>query len=74
MARFKIGAIVVVALLLVTLIWQNTEPVETRFLFVTLTMPRAALLATTGLGGFILGLLVAVGVTRSPRRRDGRSR
>lgn len=47
---------VVVALVIVL---QNTEAVDTRLLFVTITMPRAVLLLITFLLGVIVGLLAA---------------
>ena len=60
MRNWKVVAIAVLTLLLVVLFLQNTEPVETRLLVATVTMPRAALLAVTGALGFLLGLLVAL--------------
>ena len=74
MAQVKIVGVVVIALVLAALILQNTEPVETRFLFGSVTMPRAALLAMTGLGGFILGVLVAFRLTRNQRSHGDRPR
>jgi uncharacterized integral membrane protein len=46
-------------LLLLVIILQNTAAVETKVLFVTLTMPRAVLLLGTTLVGFILGVLMS---------------
>ena len=60
MARWKIAIAVVLTVLLLILVLQNTEPVETRFLMATVTMPRAALLGVTGLIGFAIGLLLAL--------------
>ncbi len=37
----KLGIVAVVVLLMIVLISQNTTPVETRLLFVTVTMPIA---------------------------------
>ena len=59
MERFKLIAAAILALLGVIIILQNTEPVETRLLFATITMPRAILLLGTTLIGFILGMLVS---------------
>lgn len=55
----RIIAAVVLLALVVVLVLQNTEPVETRFLFATVSMPRALLLVLTLLVGFALGLLAA---------------
>ena len=49
-----IAALVIVSLVLIVVL-QNTQPVETKILFVTLTMPRAALLAITMLIGIGVG-------------------
>lgn len=67
MRRLRIIATVTLAALAVIVILQNTAPVETRLLFATVTMPRAALLILTTLAGFALGLLTSyIG-----RRRSG---
>ena len=60
MKRFKIIAIAVVLVLVLIVILQNTQSVETKFLFVKITMPRAFLLMLTFLFGFITGLLVTL--------------
>ena len=60
MAKIKlIGAF---ALVILAIIWilQNTGQVQTRFLFVTVTMPQAALLAITILVGGAAGILLAL--------------
>jgi uncharacterized integral membrane protein len=51
--------LIVAAILVVVIVVQNTEAVETRLLFVTVSMPRAVLLFTTTLLGFVIGLLAA---------------
>ena len=65
--RIKLFAAVVFAALLVVVILQNTEPVATRILFMTVTMPRAALLGFSALVGFTLGLVTAYSLARPPR-------
>ncbi len=65
--RFKLLVAVVAALLLVVVILQNTEPVDTRVLFMTVSMPRAALLGLAALIGFTLGLMTAYSLVRPPR-------
>jgi uncharacterized integral membrane protein len=57
--KFKIGALIAAAVVILILIMQNTEPVETRLLFVTVTMPRALLLVITTALGFAGGVIVA---------------
>lgn len=57
--NLKLAAIGILALLILIIVLQNTEAVETRILFMTLTMPRAALLFGTLIVGFVIGLLSA---------------
>jgi uncharacterized integral membrane protein len=59
MERFKTILIAILALLGIIIILQNTTPVETKILFLTITMPRAILLMGTSLIGFSLGVLVS---------------
>ena len=54
----KLVALAVCTLLAVIVAAQNTESVDTRLLFVTVTMPRALLLIITLLIGTATGLLV----------------
>lgn len=60
MKKFKVIVIIIVLLLTVIVILQNTESVETRFLFARLNLPRAFLLFLTFIFGFIGGLLAAL--------------
>ena len=64
MARVKIIAAIVLIVLVLVVVFQNTAPVETRLLFVTITMPRAALLAVTMLIGMVAGMLLALGLAK----------
>jgi uncharacterized integral membrane protein len=59
MNRFKMICTALLALLGVIIILQNTALVETKLLFLTITMPRAILLMGTTLIGFALGVLVS---------------
>lgn len=56
-----IAALLLVAVVFVVVL-QNTQPVETRFLFMAETMPRAVLLIITLLIGIAVGILVALGL------------
>jgi putative membrane protein len=60
MERFKLIVTAILAMLGVIIILQNTEPVETKLLFLSITMPRAILLMGTTLIGFALGVLVSL--------------
>ena len=70
MQRFKIISIGILALLGVIIILQNTEPVETKLLFLSITMPRAILLMGTTLIGFALGVLVSFYFQRRGKMTD----
>ena len=59
MNRVKVVLIAIVGLLTLIVVLQNTENVETKLLFISVTMPRAALLFGTLLIGFLLGVLTA---------------
>ena len=60
MKRFKLISIAILILLGIIIILQNTEQVETKLLFVSITMPRAILLMGTTMIGFALGILVSL--------------
>lgn len=55
MTRLKIVAALAFLLLAIVIVIQNTESVETRLLWVTLSMPRALLLLVTFLLGMVVG-------------------
>lgn len=55
--KFFFGALL--SIIVIILILQNTETVETKILFFTLQTSRAALLISTTLIGFALGVIFA---------------
>ena len=63
----KLIAMVVIAVLAVVIFLQNTEPVETRILLLTVRMSRALLLILTFILGFATGVLVAGSFLRKKR-------
>jgi uncharacterized integral membrane protein len=64
MVKLKLGAALILVLLVLVVVLQNTEPMATRFLFITFTMPRAALLAITFLFGAAAGILLSFGLAK----------
>ena len=67
-----IGA-AILAIVVVIVVLQNTEPVQTRLLFAEVTMPRAVLLFLTTAIGFVLGMLVAlITIRRRSKRRKAK--
>jgi uncharacterized integral membrane protein len=57
MKHVKILVAAVLAVLAIVVFVQNTKQVDTRILFMTVTMSRALLLLITLLLGFVLGVL-----------------
>jgi uncharacterized integral membrane protein len=70
MAKFKTIVIALVVLLVLVLILQNTQSVETKFLFAKVTMPRAFLLMLTFLFGFVAGLMATLSFGRKAKREN----
>ena len=69
MNKLKIVAIAAIALFTVVVVLQNTQPIETKLLFVTMTLPNAALLFGTLIVGFAIGVLTAGHIVSSAKRR-----
>jgi uncharacterized integral membrane protein len=68
--KVKLITIAIVAVLTVIIVFQNTDAVDTKILFLTITMPRAALLFGTLVIGFVIGLLTASHFAALPAKRD----
>lgn len=66
--KLKVVAIAVVTLLVLIVVLQNTQAVETNLLFLTLTMPNAALLFGTLIIGFVIGVTTAGHIAAVARR------
>ena len=69
MNKLKLVAIAVIALVAVIVVLQNTQAVETKLLFLTLTMPNAALLFGTLIIGFAIGVLTVGHIVFHANRR-----
>lgn len=70
MRKAKIIIISVVTVLALIMFLQNTQAVETKVLFTTITMPRVLLLMLTFMTGFVVGLITAGHILRRPARAD----
>jgi len=66
--KIRMIAIVGVCLLVLIVIFQNTRTVETRLLFMTVSMPRALLLIITFVAGFASGTLFVSGLLKRPEK------
>lgn len=64
----KIIAVLVFVLLVLIVILQNTEEVETKLLFVTMNMPRALLLFINLLIGYLLGIVTMAVLKRRAQK------
>ena len=71
MNKLKVVAIAVISLLVLVVVLQNTQAVETNLLFLTVTMPRAALLFGTLIIGFAIGVLTAGHIVSVAKRAVG---
>jgi uncharacterized integral membrane protein len=71
MNKLKLLAIAVVSLVVLIVVLQNTQAVETNLLFLTVTMPRAALLFGTLIIGFAIGVLTAGHIVSTAKRVAG---
>ncbi len=58
MKNWKLWAAVALAVLIGIVVLQNTDSVETRVLWITMTMPRVLLLLITLLVGVVIGMLL----------------
>ena len=66
MNAWKIRLLIAAVLAVLVVIWilQNGGSVETKFLFVTVTLPQPALLAITLLAGLAAGIFLSLGLSR----------
>ncbi|HUU96437.1 MAG TPA: LapA family protein [Phycisphaerae bacterium] len=73
MSRWKPAVMAVIAVLAIIVVVQNTQAVETKLLFMPLTMPRAVLLFITLLAGFVLGVVSAGRITGKSLSRESKA-
>ena len=59
-AKLRIGGAAILTVLCGIVALQNTETIEAKILFMSLTMPRAFLLFRTTAIGFTIGVLVTL--------------
>jgi lipopolysaccharide assembly protein A len=68
--KYKLIVAVILALLAMIVILQNTIDITTRILFFTVTMPLWILLLGTILVGFALGVIITLLAVREKRRKE----
>ena len=71
MRKIKLVTIIVVSVLTIVILLQNTETVETRILLAKVPMSRALLMMLIFVMGFVVGILVP---TYFLRRTDGKAK
>jgi len=69
MNKLKLVAIAVLVLIVVVVVLQNTQAVETKLLFLTLTLPNAALLFGMLIIGFAIGVFTAGHIVSAAKRQ-----
>lgn len=70
MVKIKLYTALVLIVLVLIIVLQNTELVETKILFATIIMSRAALLGITMLIGVAVGFLVALNLANRLPKKD----
>lgn len=68
MVKAKLGIATTLILLIMFVLLQNSQPVETRILFWSFTLSRWVLLLTTTVIGFALGVLATLIFSSKERR------
>ena len=68
MNKLKLVGIACIVLTIVVVVLQNTQTVETKLLFFTVTMPNAALLFGTLIIGFAIGVITAGHIVSRAKR------
>lgn len=68
MKTVKLIVIIALSLSLIILVIQNTETVESRFLWITVEMPVFTLLFLTAVVGLILGVVLTLFIQRNKKR------
>jgi len=69
MKKAKLIAIIVISILVFIIFLQNTESVETKILFMQVSMPRAILLILTFIVGFVAGTITTSMLLRKSEKK-----
>jgi len=74
MKKAKLVAIIVISILVFIIFLQNTKSVETKILFMQVSMPRAILLILTFIAGFVAGTITTSLVLRKSEKKKAISK
>ena len=69
MSKVKVIAVLVLALLTLAFVFQNTQSFEVNFLMFSFAFPGAILLFAVLLVGFVVGAIVGAGRVKRPPRK-----
>jgi uncharacterized integral membrane protein len=69
MKKAKLVAIIVISILVFIIFLQNTKSVETKILFMQVSMPRVILLILTFIVGFVAGTITTSLVLRKSEKK-----
>ncbi|MBN2789864.1 MAG: hypothetical protein JXR69_06720 [Candidatus Delongbacteria bacterium] len=69
MKKVKLVLVILISIFSLIIFLQNTEPVDTKILFYTFTMPRIALLVLMSLLGFVSGAILVYIYTGSKKEK-----
>ncbi|MDT8301668.1 MAG: lipopolysaccharide assembly protein LapA domain-containing protein [Sedimentisphaerales bacterium] len=69
MKKAKLVAIIVLSILIFIIFLQNTESVETKILFMQVSMPRAILLILTFIVGLVAGTIITSLLLRKSEKK-----
>ncbi|MFT7003719.1 MAG: putative integral membrane protein [Sulfurimonas sp.] len=70
MLKLKLYTALSLIVLVIIIVLQNTQLVETKVLFATIIMSRAALLGITMFIGMVVGFLIALNITNHLPKKD----
>jgi lipopolysaccharide assembly protein A len=69
MKKLKLIIALIAVILVLIVVLQNTQPVETTFLFYKVTMPNAALIGLALLIGIAAGILAALALSGNKQKK-----
>ena len=66
----KLIILLVLSVALIVVVAQNTAPVQARFFWLTAEIPAVVLLFLTAVGGFIMGIIVALLIKNGTKPKE----
>ena len=66
----KLIILLILSVALIVVVAQNTTPVQARFFWLTAEIPAVVLLFLTAVGGFIMGIIVALLIKNGTKPKE----